>query len=183
MRQRAEAHGGRFRSAHNFVAPILASQAICCSRAGTSSSRKLQSNFFVRYSLGAAFGPLLAGERVRFERRRSVSPSKSKGGKLVPTAAIFSWALNLSAAFELPFLISISIMNRAELLALQSRQSGIWEINYGNEQERRIEARICSHGSRKTARNRKQGRKSEPRRRSEEQLWPPIVKRLSDGAG
>jgi hypothetical protein len=66
-------------------------------------------------------------------------------------------------------LTSISIVNRAAQQAFAGCPNPNEENEDGDESKRRIEARICCHGPRQTAGNRKQGWQGEPRRRTQEQ--------------
>src|SRR5689334_15007604 len=63
-------------------------------------------------------------------------------------------------------------MNWAKLLALPRCHPGIGRQENGNDQERRIEARICGDGPREAARNCEQGRQGQPWRRPQEQCQP-----------
>jgi hypothetical protein len=73
------------------------------------------------------------------------------------------------------YLTSISNVNRVLRTAFppspdeRERQR---ETRHGDEQNGKIEARICGDGSGKAARNREQRRQGEPRRRAQEQLQP-----------
>lgn len=81
------------------------------------------------------------------------------------------------------FLIFISIVNRQPQPAFAGCSIAEKEEEHASNEERRIEARICCHGSRQAARNREQGREGQSWWRTQEQLQPLIGFEFGISAG